>query len=60
MIIMAAQAVVEYVGVTGSQLAHAIGQQATRASRFVADNKILTIVAVVAVLLLFVGRRRKT
>jgi plasmid maintenance system antidote protein VapI len=58
--ILAAQALVEYIGVSGSQLAHAIGLQAARASRFVADNTALTIVAVVAVLLLFVGKRRRT
>jgi len=57
--ILPSQALVEYVGVSGSRLAHALGRQADRAGQFVGDHKILVAIAVIAIVLLAFRRRRR-
>jgi hypothetical protein len=57
--ILLTQALAEYVGITGSRLGQALGQQAERASRFVGDHQILVIVGIVGIIVLIFGRRRR-
>ena len=57
--ILLSQALVEYIGITGGRLAHVIGVQAERANRFIGDHKVLVAIAVVAIVLLVFGTRRR-
>lgn len=57
--ILAPQAIVEYVGISASQLAQAIGRSIDGAGRFVGDHKLLTAVVVIGLLLLLFGRRSR-
>jgi hypothetical protein len=57
--ILPSQALVEYVGISGSRLAHLLGRQAERAGQFVGDHKVLVAIAVIAIVLLAFRKRRR-
>lgn len=58
--ILSLQGLVEYVGISGGQLAHVLGRQAERAGEFVGDHKVLVTVVALGLLFLLFGRRRRT